>query len=83
MLGDGQDNHLNGRDLRRQHQTVVVAVGHDDTADQTGGNAPGSFVGIGLLVVLVGELDLESLGETVTEIVGSAGPPKKRSFLKG
>ncbi len=73
VLGNGQDHHLGGSDLGRQHQAVVVAVGHDDAADETGGHTPGGLVGIGLLVVLVGELNLKCLGEAVTEVVGGTG----------
>ena len=73
MLCNRQNHNLYGRYLGRQNQAVVVAVGHDDTADQTGGNAPGGFVGIGALVVLVGEFNAECLGKAVAEIVGGAG----------
>ena len=52
---------------------VVVAVGHNDAADQTGGHAPGGLVGIGLLIVLIGELDVKRLAEAIAEIVGGTG----------
>ena len=41
--GDGQDDDLHGRDLRRQDEAVIVAVGHDDCADHTRGGAPGGL----------------------------------------
>ena len=73
VLGDGQHHHLNGGHLGRQHQAVVVAVGHDDAADEPGGHAPGSLEGVGFLVVLVGELNAKGSGKAVAEIVGGTG----------
>ena len=69
----GHHDDLDGGDLRGQHQAVVVAVGHDDAADQTGGHAPGGLVRIDPLVVGVGEGDVEGAGEAVAEVVGGAG----------
>ena len=40
VMGDRDDHYLDGRDLRRQYQAVVVAVYHDQRADHTGGSAP-------------------------------------------
>ena len=36
MLGDGDNRNLNGRDLRRQNKSVVVAVNHNQRAYHTG-----------------------------------------------
>ena len=46
LLLNGNDHHLYGSDGRGKHQTVVVAVNHDDGSDQTGGHAPGSLMDI-------------------------------------
>ena len=73
MLGDGQHHHLDGSHLGGQHQAVVVAVGHDNAADEPGGHAPGGLEGGDLLVVLVGVGDIKGPGEAVAEIVGGAG----------
>ena len=48
-------------------------MGHDDGADQTGGDTPRGLVDVLLLIVLIGELNVESLGEAVTEVVGGTG----------
>ena len=36
VLCNGNDDDLHGCDPRRQHETVVVAVRHDDAADDAG-----------------------------------------------
>ena len=71
-LLDRNDNCLNGCYCGRKNKSVVVAVGHDNCADKTGGHAPRSLVRIYLLIVLVGEHDIECLCKTVTEIVGGS-----------
>ena len=73
MLGHGHHNHLDGRDAGRQNKAVIVAVGHDDTADNAGGHAPGGLEGVLLLVVLVGEGDVELPGKAIAEEVAGAG----------
>ena len=72
VLGHRQDHHLHRCDLGGQHQTVVVTVGHDDAADETGGYAPGGLVGVGTLIVFIGKGDVKSLGKAVAEVVGGA-----------
>ena len=37
-------HNLDRSDSRRKHQTVVIAVHHDDGADDTGAHAPGCLV---------------------------------------
>ena len=71
-LLDRNDNCLNGCYCGRKNKSVVVAVGHDNCADKTGGHAPRSLVRIYLLIVLVGEHDIECLCKTVAEIVGGS-----------
>ena len=73
MLGDRDDDDLGGGDAGGQHQAVVVAVGHDHAADESGGHAPGGLEGVVGLVVLAGEGDVEGAGEAVAEVVGGAG----------
>ncbi len=54
-------------------RTFVIAVGHDDRADNTGGNAPGGLIHILKRVVLIGILHAEGAREAVTEVMRSAG----------
>ena len=70
VLCDGDDHSLYGSHCRRQNQTAVIAVCHDDSADQTGGHAPAGLVRICQLVVLAGKLDAERLGKAVPKVVG-------------
>ena len=70
MLGDGHHHDLHGGDGGRQHQTVIIAVGHDDGADDAGGHAPAGLVGVLQGIAAVGELDIEGAGEAVPEVVG-------------
>ena len=69
----GDHYHLNGGDGGRQHQTVVIAVGHDDRADEPGGGAPRGLEGILQLVVPTGEGHIVGPGELVSEIMAGAG----------
>ena len=73
MLGHRHHHHLNGGNGRRQHQTVVVGVGHDAGADEAGGAAPAGLEGILQLVVPAGEGHVVGTGELVPEIVAGAG----------
>ena len=70
VLGDGQDDDLDGSDLGREHQAVVVAVGHDNRADHPGGAAPGGLVGVLELVVPAGEGDAVGAAELIAKVVG-------------
>ena len=72
-LVDGDHDHLDGGQGRGQHQAVVVSVGHDEGAHQTGAHAPGCGPHIVLLALVVGELDVEALGEVLAQEVGGAG----------
>ena len=67
------NNQLEGSDLRRQYQTLVVAVGHDDRTDQTSGYAPRSLIHVLEGVVLVGELHVECACKAVTEVMRRTG----------
>ena len=72
-LLDRNDHDLCGRDLGRKHETGVVAVYHDERADDSGGHAPGGLVSIFELVVPVSELDAVGLREVASEVVAGAG----------
>ena len=63
--GDGHDDHVRGGELGRQHEAVVVAVGHDEPADQAGGHAPAGGPGVVLLVVFAQEADVLGFGEVL------------------
>ena len=73
FLLDGDDHDLHGRYSGRKHQAGVVAVHHDDRADETGGHTPGGLVHIFQLIVLIRELDAEGFGKAISEIVAGAG----------
>ena len=70
MLRDGEDDDLNGGDLRRQDKAVVVAVRHDDRADHARCGAPGRLERILHRIVPAGERDVVGAGELVAEVVG-------------
>ena len=67
ILVDRNNHHLYGSQFRRQHQTVVVAVGHNEGTHQAGRNAPRSCPYIFEFVVFVDELHVERLGEILPE----------------
>ena len=69
---DRDDDHLDRGDMRRQHEAVVVGVGHDEGADEAGAHTPGRGPDILGLVVLVEEGDAEALGKVLSEEVGRA-----------
>ena len=68
-LIDRNDNYLDRSQFRRQHQTIVVRVRHDERTHQAGRNAPRSGPYILQLVVLVDELHVEALGEVLSQEV--------------
>ena len=73
MLGYGNDNHLNRGNFRRKHQSGIVAVGHDDSADNSRGKAPACLEGILLRVVLVSKCDIKLAGKAVSEEMAGTG----------
>ena len=74
--GNGDYNDLNRRDLRRKDKPAVVAVGHNDAADQARRNAPGGLERERLPVVLIRKVDIERFGKAVAEVM-------RRSCLQG
>ena len=70
---DGQHDDLDRRDFGRQHKAAVVAVGHDETADDARGHAPRGLKRVGELVFLIRKGDVKCLGKAVAEVVAGAG----------
>src|SRR4029079_16650556 len=58
-----------GRHARRQYQAFVIAVGHDRRADESRAHAPARREGVLLLLLAAEELDVERLGEVLTEVM--------------
>ncbi len=73
MLGNGDDDGLDGGDGGGQNKAVIITVGHNDGADEAGGGAPGGLVGVLKFVVAVKVLNVKGLGKVGTEVVGSGG----------
>ena len=53
VLVNWHDDNLEGCQLGRQDQTLVIAVGHDDGADEASGKTPGSGPDVLQLIVLI------------------------------
>ena len=70
---DRQEHQVLGRQAGRQHQTIVVAVDHDQSPDQPRRDTPGSRPGEHLLAVLVLELDPLGLRKIQSQEVRRAG----------
>ena len=68
---DGHDHYLDRGEKGRHPQTVVVAVRHDQSADQTCRYAPARIPGVLYSARLALELQLERLGKVLTEVVRS------------
>ena len=64
---DRDDHDLRRRHPRRQDQTVVVRVGHDQTADQTRGHTPARRPGVLTRAALIQEHDLAGFREVLAE----------------
>ena len=70
---DGHDDGLDGGQLRWHHQSLVVAVGHDERAHQTGGHPPTRRPNEFLSTVFGGVGHIKSLGEVLPQEVARAG----------
>ncbi len=66
---DGDNDDLIRSKLRRQDQPLIVAVDHDDRANDARREPPRSRPAMLQLAVLIEVLDLESLGEILSEEV--------------
>ena len=58
--------------MRRQYQTVIIGMRHNQRTDQTCGNSPRSSPSIVTLTVLVDESNVESLTEVLPQEMGSS-----------
>ena len=66
-LVDGHHHHLDRRQFRRQHEAVVVRMGHDERTHQSGRNAPRGRPHIFELALFVDILHVERLGEILSQ----------------
>ena len=71
-LAYGDYHHLYGSQCRRQHQTVVVGVGHYQSTHQACAHAPTGSPGVFGFVLLVQELHIKGLAEVLTQEVACA-----------
>ena len=68
-LVDRHHHHLDRGEFRRQDQTVVVRMGHDQRTHQTGRDAPRGRPHVFELALLVDVLHVERLGEVLAQEV--------------
>ena len=73
LAADRHDDDLIGRQRRRQHQAAVVAVRHDDAADEPRRDAPRRAPHVLHRLVARLERDVERLREVLSEVVRRAG----------
>ncbi len=86
LLPDRDDDDLRGGHPRRKHQSLLVRVGHDQRAERAPRDPPRGRVRESLVLVLVGERDVERLGERLAEMVGGRalhGLPVRHQGLDG
>ncbi len=62
-----------GASLGRQHQALVVGMGHDQAADEARAHAPTGLPDVFELPFLVLELHVEGLAEVLAQVVAGAG----------
>ena len=70
---DGDEHDVGRGDPGREHEAVVVGVGHDHRADQPRGDPPRGRPAVLLGAGRTGELDLLGVGEVLPEEVRRAG----------
>ena len=73
LFENGNDDGLNGREARRQHQPLIVAVSHDDRADHASGQAPRCGFTKLQCVILIQVLNLKSLRKVLAKIMRGGG----------
>ena len=73
FLEDRHDNHLDRRQVRRQDESVIIGVGHDERTHQTGRDTPTRSPYILVFILFIEELYVEGLGEVLTEEMGGTG----------
>ncbi len=76
---DRHDDDLRGRDRGWKPQALVVAMHHDDGAEQPRRNAPARLPCVLKLIALIEEANLERLGEILSEEV--RGPALQRASI--
>src|SRR6266540_1675002 len=70
---DRHHDDLERGEAGRHDQPLVIAVHHDDRADESGGEPPRRRPAVLQLVTLIEILDVEGLGEVLAEVVRCAG----------
>ena len=63
------DNSLYRSDPRRQHQTGIITMNHDDRTDQTGSHTPGSLMYILQLIIFIRKLNAKCTCKSITEVM--------------
>ena len=63
------NDHLNRSNCRRQYQTVIITVRHDNCTNQTGRNPPAGLMRILQGVILIGKLNIKCLREAIAKIM--------------
>ena len=69
FLHDRHDHRLYRCDFRRQHESWIVAVDHNDRPDNTCGHAPWCLMDILQFVVLIGILDIKRFSKSIPEVM--------------
>ena len=72
MLRHRHHNDLDRRDLRRQHQPIIVPMGHNDTADHPGRHAPACLMGMVQLIITPRKRNVECSRKTIAEVMTGA-----------
>ena len=66
-------NYLNRGESRRQNESVVVSVSHNQRSHKAGADSPGTCPNILLLALFVGIHYIEGLSEVLTQEMGCSG----------
>src|SRR5271156_4317326 len=72
-LKNRDDYQLDGRQARRENQSLVITMHHDDGANEAGGEAPGSGPAVLQHAAFIEVANFERFREVLAEIVGGAG----------
>ena len=75
------DNHLDRRDTRGQHKTLIISVAHDAHADGSGGKSPGCLPGDRATTLLILIENLEHFTKVLAQIVRGGGLNSAASFV--
>src|SRR5215216_298365 len=66
---NGHNDCLNRREFGRHDKALIVAMCHDDRANYACGKSPGRGIAILQCIVLIKELNIESLREILTKVM--------------